>query len=116
MGGSSEKAASKAVNRIPLVFRPAAEAELEEAADWYLYEKQSPQAALGFLDEIDTAIERISSEPERGPRYSLGTHRYMLNRYPYMVIYLIKDDSIRVIAVAHTSRRPGYWRERLSED
>lgn len=75
---------------VPLIFQPEAEAELEEAKDWYLFEKRSPKAALGFLDEIDTAIKCISIEPERWPRYKLGTHRYMLDHYPYMVIYLIR--------------------------
>lgn len=75
--------------------------------------KLSPKAAGGFLDEFEVAVQRISKEPDRWPRYRLGTHRYMLNRYPYMLIYVVRADSIRVLAVAHTSRQAGYWRDRL---
>jgi toxin ParE1/3/4 len=35
-----------------------------------------------------------------------------LNRFPYTVLYRVKNDEIFVTAVAHHSRRPGYWRRR----
>ena len=38
--------------------------------------------------------------------------RFRLSRFPYIVFYLELDDTIWVAAVAHTSRRPGYWRDR----
>jgi len=36
----------------------------------------------------------------------------MIKRFPYSLIHTIADDEIRVLAVAHQSRRPGYWRQR----
>jgi hypothetical protein len=38
-----------------------------------------------------------------------------VKRHPYLVVYAILPDQIVVLAVAHTSRKPGYWRERLAE-
>jgi tRNA(Ile)-lysidine synthase TilS/MesJ len=39
--------------------------------------------------------------------------RWLCERFPYAVIYRIASDgSIRVLAVAHHRRRPGYWRAR----
>ena len=38
----------------------------------------------------------------------------MLRKYPYLVLYHELDDEVEVIAIAHTSRRPGYWEDRLS--
>jgi len=35
-----------------------------------------------------------------------------LTRFPYSLIYTESGDEIRILAVAHHSRRPGYWRGR----
>lgn len=33
--------------------------------------------------------------------------------YPYLLVYRVRDNLLQIIAVAHTSRRPSYWRDRL---
>jgi toxin ParE1/3/4 len=33
-------------------------------------------------------------------------------RFPYRVAYLVTSQELRVLAVAHTRRRPGYWQSR----
>ena len=33
--------------------------------------------------------------------------------FHYSVIYRERDDGISVIAVAHPSRKPGYWLDRI---
>jgi hypothetical protein len=35
-----------------------------------------------------------------------------MRRFPYSLIYAALVDEIRILAVAHHSRRPGYWRDR----
>jgi hypothetical protein len=41
-----------------------------------------------------------------------GVRQKVLHRFPFALIYEIDADEIRVFAVAHHSRRPGYWRDR----
>ncbi len=41
--------------------------------------------------------------------------RVLTNRFPYAVIYVERDADYFVIAVAHTSRRPGYWKDRIAD-
>lgn len=36
-----------------------------------------------------------------------------MRRFPYSVVYHLSGEVIRVIAVAHQSRRPGYWRGKM---
>jgi mRNA-degrading endonuclease RelE of RelBE toxin-antitoxin system len=36
-----------------------------------------------------------------------------VRRYPFRIIYLIQVDRIWIVAVAHLSRRPGYWSDRV---
>jgi toxin ParE1/3/4 len=85
--------------------------EFDEAFDWYA--ERSVQAALGFASEIDLAIEKIGTTPERFPPTYAGCRRYILNRYPYNVIYYQTDERIFIVAIAHTKRHPTYWESRL---
>lgn len=89
---------------------------LEEAAEarrWYA--QRSPAAALRLLDELDDAIAAIAEHPQRWPTHLHGTRRYRLRRFPFLLVYHVRDDRIQVIACQHGRRRPGYWRDRLSE-
>jgi hypothetical protein len=36
-----------------------------------------------------------------------------VGNFPFHLVYRLSGSVLRVIAVAHTSRRPGYWRDRL---
>ena len=99
------------MNRRPIEVHPEAIAEARAARQWY--EEQSLAAGRAFMAELDAAIEQISAAPNRWAAYLQGTRRYLMHRFPYMVIYHEKDGAIRVVAVAHARRRPGYWRLRL---
>jgi hypothetical protein len=35
-----------------------------------------------------------------------------VRRFPYVVVFVMLDDDIRVVAVAHAKRRPAYWKGR----
>lgn len=35
-----------------------------------------------------------------------------MRHFPYSVIYHVVDEQIRILAVAHHSRRPSYWQDR----
>lgn len=51
-------------------------------------------------------------QPELGAPWR-GTNRRMpLRRFPYSIVYLLLPEEIRVIAIAHQRRKPGYWRGR----
>lgn len=95
------------------LFEDAA-AEIEEGRAWY--RKRSESAEAGFLREIDHAIEQVSLAPRQWPLYLSGTRRYVFPTYPYSLVFFVEDDVIRVVAVAHEKRRPGYWRDRLRKN
>jgi hypothetical protein len=42
--------------------------------------------------------------------------RVLTNRFPYAIIYLEYGDETLVVAIAHTSRRPGYWKNRMTHN
>ena len=91
-------------------FHPAARTELTGATDWYL--ARSTTASAEFVREIEHAIERIAESPERYPVTRKGQRRFVLLKFPFDLVYRILEDRIEIIAVAHHSRRPGYWKAR----
>src|ERR1043166_5795064 len=89
---------------------PGARNDLRGAYDWYF--QRNPAAATSFLAEIERAIATLSDNPLMWPSYVEGTRRCVLRRFPFSIIYRVKDSSILIVAVAHGRRRPGYWRSR----
>jgi plasmid stabilization system protein ParE len=96
----------------PFQLSDPAAAELIDAIRWY--EEQRSGLGAELFDAITETIELIRAHPEIGaPRATRQQSRQLrVNRFPYNVVYRIREDDIYVVAVAHTSRRPGYWRDR----
>jgi len=95
----------------PIAFHPDAAMELEAAADFY--EKQSSGLGVDFRKDLELAVRRIQAAPLRYSPYSKRTRRFLIRRFPYLVIFREFSDEIMIVAVAHCSRRPGYWHERI---
>ena len=79
--------------------------------DWYA--ARNPAAAHGFREDLRLAIDAVAANPRTWPRYGNRARRYVLLRYPFSLVYVLRGDDIEVVAVAHGRRRPGYWRSRL---
>jgi plasmid stabilization system protein ParE len=87
-------------------------AEIDHEVDYY----ESRSAGLGaeLEDEIDAVLETILQFPRAAPQWRDRPDRRVaaLDRFPLMLVYQIKVDEIVILALAHTSRRPGYWARR----
>jgi plasmid stabilization system protein ParE len=94
----------------PIRFHREADQELGEVLDWY-YER-SEAAAQAFALEIDHALRTIRQAPLRWPTALRGARAFVLDRFPYTVFYRVGADNVLITAIAHQSRRPGYWRHR----
>jgi plasmid stabilization system protein ParE len=89
-----------------------ASAEYDAAFDWYL--ERSPDAALKFDAEVDHGFAQIVQAPRRWPIGPFGTRRFLLRKFPFILIYRERvPGEIQIVAVAHTSRKPGYWKQRF---
>lgn len=97
----------------PLHLSEAASQELAAAVQWYEERRQGWGARL--FDAVSRAFDLIERHPEIGlPRRSRPAVRQLAIRgFPYLVVYRTRPDDSYVVAVAHTSRRPGYWKDRL---
>ena len=93
-------------------FHPEAEQEFIEAAAYY--ERNVTGLGERFGNEVRYAIERLLEYPDLGSPIDADLRRLMLTRFPYFLIYSFTTDLLRIVAVAHARRRPGYWRSRVN--
>ncbi len=101
---------------VPVRFEDEADAEYRAAGRWY--EARSVGLGLEFFDEVDAAIGHVLELPRAGelvrsmPAEWL-VRRVAVKRSPYHVFYLESSQELRILAVAHDRREPGYWKIRL---
>ena len=96
---------------------PEALAELEDSSMWY--EKQTGGLGLELLAEYQKRLDLALQMPKVGSlagTTSKGTEirRYRLERFKrYAILMATIEDIPTVLAFEHSSRRPGYWKERV---
>ncbi len=86
-------------------FHPEARTDLREALEWY--RSRNPAAAARLRALVSEAAHRIAQYPNRWPGYLYGTRRFVLQRFPFSIIYLDEPDIVSIVAVAHSKRQAG---------
>lgn len=89
---------------------PEAVAEAASARRWY--ETIDPRVASSFAAALDRTFAQIDLRPRSFAPHLAGTRRAGLDGFPYAVVVDERDGTVRVLAVAHERRRPGYWHGR----
>ncbi len=87
---------------------PLAEQELAGAAVHYAREGGAPLRER-FLAEFERCVATLRLHPSLGSPWQGQLRRLPLRRFPYSVVYAASADRLRILAVAHHRRRPGYW-------
>jgi plasmid stabilization system protein ParE len=88
----------------PVVFTPAAAAEVTEA--------QAPGLGARFRAELDATVGRLAATPEGFPVVLRDVRRARLRRFPYGLFFRIQPDALVVLACFHARRDPRRWQER----
>ncbi|MFN3407947.1 MAG: type II toxin-antitoxin system RelE/ParE family toxin [Limisphaerales bacterium] len=96
----------------PVKYHRLAEKELVEAAKFY--ETRRHFLGDGLLDVVEEAVANIQSHPDWGAPGRFHTRTWKVRRFPFRLVYLEEPERIWIVAVAHLSRKPAYWLERLN--
>lgn len=90
---------------------PAAYAEYQAALVWYA--KTNTELAEQFEVQFQYGISKIALEPDIYCPIGKRHRFYRLHQFPYLLVYRnLGQGKIRVVAVSHKSRKPGYWHRR----
>lgn len=89
-----------------------AEAELQETIDYY--NMQSEGLGFEFALEVKDTISRIVLYPRAWTPLSNRTRRCRTKRFPYALVYQVREDFVLIVAVMHLRKDPEYWKTRVS--
>jgi plasmid stabilization system protein ParE len=89
-----------------LQFHPDARDELQAAIYFY------GAASERFADAVEKAIESIIDKPNQFREIEHGTQVRRVVKFPYSILYSVKDHNILILAVKHDRRAPDYWHYR----
>jgi toxin ParE1/3/4 len=96
---------------IPLIVRPEAEEDINDAYRWY----ESQRIGLGaeFIECVETVFTAINKAPEIHGKIYGNIRRILVRRFPYGVFYIFKHGRIAILAVMHAKRHPRRWQNRI---
>ena len=77
------------------------------------YDSREPGLGMRFRDEVASGMDRILRYPEVPRLRSKGYRRVNLRIFPHYIAYVIREETIWVVAIAHGYRRPEFWIERI---
>lgn len=97
----------------PVAYHEAAEEELLREIEYL--ERRSLGLGRRFFTEVQKAEVRMAQFPESAPEILPGIRKCLLLKFPYSLIDTAEKDGLLILPVAHHSRRPSYWVDRVQE-
>lgn len=80
----------------------------------YIREDDPHQAEL-FKTALKDAIRWARTQPLIFRRFEKDFRKIKVGKFRYLLIFRIKRDEVQVLAIAHTSLPPGYWKNRAKQ-
>ena len=99
-----------------LLLHPDGVAELRDSVAFYR-ERGGDPLAERFKTAVRESLEIVRTRPQWYPHVNLGkdARKVRLLRFPFSIIYIERATAVWVVAIAHGSRKPGYWFRRLGQ-
>jgi len=94
-------------------FTDDAKGDINDAYNYY----EEIRSNLGeeFLDEVDETVANITTNAKMYAKIYGHVRRAVLNRFPYAVLYVIRDVEVTIFAVFNTYKNPKKWEKRANE-
>ena len=87
-----------------LVWLDAAESDIEEIFDYIVAD--NPEAALRVFETVRYSVSQLAVHPNLGRVGRVSrTRELVIRSLPYIVVYYLTDDEVRILGVLHTSQR-----------
>ena len=90
---------------------PEAVTDLRDAAEFYR-NRADTTLSQSLLAEFEQSVALLLQHPGLGAIWRNGRRRLLMKRFPYSLIYTVAGEQIQILAIAHQSRKPDYWRNR----
>lgn len=94
-----------------VAFHPEARSELRESIRYY--RSQEPDLGRRFLAAVRETVELIRMLPLMFRIVEADFHQCRVFRFPFGLIYRVRNDQVQIVAVMHLHREPGHWKSRI---
>jgi plasmid stabilization system protein ParE len=91
-------------------FSEDAEIDFDNSYQYYL--KESVKVAEAFFRQINSSLRKIKKHPDLFPIVFKNIRKFNVRKFPFVIYYFTTIDSIRIIAIFHSSRNPQIWNQR----
>lgn len=93
-----------------LKISPFAINDLEESFEYYNHKVEK----LGnkFAEEVDNTFVQIKRNPKQFEKPYKEIRKALVNRFPFIIFFTIKNKTIYILAIFHSSRNPKIIKER----
>ena len=93
---------------------PEALNDIQKATDWY--NEQSYGLGTRFQKQVVKQISKLSNTAEVYPVRYNNVRCMVIKKFPFMVHFLIEDETVVIFSVFHTSRNPKIWDNLLERE
>jgi len=99
----------------PIRLHVEARAELQTSVTFYR-ERAGQHWVARFKQRVAEGFKTIAANPQRHPPVPglPEVRKLRIEQFPFSLLYVERADYIWVVAIAHGSRKPGYWKDRIS--
>ena len=96
---------------VPVIIRPAAELELQDAFVWS--ENVEPGLGSRFLTNVSRIVETLEAQPYAFPVFYRDTRRAVVPHSPYLLFFVSTPTRVVVLACFSGHRDPRWVRRIL---
>ena len=93
-----------------IVVRPRARDDIAEAAVWY--ELRAEGLGIRFRSVVESTLSAIAGAPEQFRVVHRDVRRAILADFPYALYFVVRGETVQVLASTHGRRRPRRWQSR----
>ena len=101
---------------------PAAREDYLDAVRYYrrIDEREGTALANDIIERFEIAVAEVLADPAGWSRLHYWddepiVYKRSVARFPYLVLFYLRDGEPVVIAYAHEGREPGYWKDRIED-
>lgn len=79
------------------------------------YEEKQQGLGEKFLEKVDQKIEEVCEKPDRYSTFYKDIRKAPLDKFPFNLVYRLRDKIVSILAVWHKSRNPENLNSRIEK-